>query len=925
MSMQRSCFLSKKLLLSLFAFIVFRAQLFSQASIIPVGLRCEYLVNPQGIDEPAPRLSWTLRASDSSKYGQRQQAYRIVVGSSPEKLKRDEADIWNSGWVRSDQMQQVIYKGQPLISDRHYYWKIAVRDEKGKESGWSEVANWSTGIFKRAEWTAQWIGTGDSLDPKARDCNIDDPWFVKTVELREQPSRAILFLASVGYHELYINGKKIGNHVLAPAVSDHSKRARYIAYDIAAELKPGNNSIGVWLGVSWSIFSSYATDDKPRTPLFIAQADVYYAEKDVAALRIVSDKSWKTHPSPNRLLGNWSFGNMGGELWDAGKEMNNWNDVSANRDEWKNATQYRPRLSLSAQMVELNIATQEIHAVAIEKKSDSVYRVDMGVNFAGFTSIKLRGKPGQKIDLLFSEREKDEMTFRNYSAIIPGATGEAVFHNRFNYSSGRWITIRGVTQAPLLDDIRGWVVRTDYQPAADFQCSDSLQNWIYQKVRWNFENLSLGGYVVDCPQRERLGYGGDAHATSETGMFNYKLGAFYTKWMEDWRDVQGTRALDVLNYGGNADVGILPHTAPTYQGGGGPAWGGIVVTLPWQIYLHEEDKRILEKNFETITRWLAFLESHTQRDHLMVRFGGVWDFLGDWLWPGATAEGMNNDKPENICFNNAYRVYNLRTAAKIAMVLGRTAEAKAWIQTADEASRAIHAKYFNKSDHSYADSSMRNLAAVLLAEAVPGNLRARVWKRLEQEILITQRGHIDAGITAGALLFKLLREEGRNDLIYAMTSQTDYPGWGYMRANGATSLWEMWEKDLRGHSLLHSSYLYPGAWYIEGVAGIRRDERRPGFQQFIIRPPLLNATPLTWARATYDAPAGQITVSWKKEKNGFNLQIVVPPNTKATVYFPAGSKFGVKVSSSLAKKIRDEKGYAVYEIPAGHYTFSESK
>jgi alpha-L-rhamnosidase len=576
-------------------------------------------------------------------------------------------------------------------------------------------------------------------------------------------------------------------------------------------------------------------------------------------------------------------------------------------------------------MVEPNILSEEILAVSVEKKSDSIYRVDMGVNFAGWTSIKVRGTPGQKIDFLFSEREGEEMTFRNYSAFIIGPSGAGEFRNRFNYSSGRWITIKGLAQPPALADIRGWVVSTGYQPAATFECSDSLQNWIYNKVRWNFENLSLGGYVVDCPQRERLGYGGDAHATSETGMFNYKLGAFYTKWMEDWRDVQGNKEMDASNYGGNADEGILPHTAPTYQGGGGPAWGGITVTLPWQMYLHEGDKRILEKNFEMIRRWLAFLESHTGPGKLMVRFGGTWDFLGDWLWPGANAEGMNNDKPENICFNNAYRVYNLRTAAKIARALGRTAEANAWIQQADEASAAIHAKYYNENDYSYADSTMRNLAAVLLAEVPPANLRSRVMKRLEKEIVVHQRGHIDAGITAGALLFKLLRQEGRDDLLYSMTSQMDYPGWGYMKANGATSLWEMWEKDLPGHSLLHSSYLYPGAWYIEGVAGIRRDEDHPGFQRFIIRPPLVDATPLTWVKASYDAPAGKINVAWEKKGGNFKMNVIVPANTKATVYFPFKSKQAVQSSSALAKKIKYDKGYAVFEVPAGNYTFSENR
>src|SRR5690606_32760884 len=175
----------------------------------------------------------------------------------------------------------------------------------------------------------------------------------------------------------------------------------------------------------------------------------------------------------------------------------------------------------------------------------------------------------------------------------------------------------------------------------------------------------------------------------------------------------------------------------------------------------------------------------------------------------------NNDKPETLCFNNSYRVYNLRTAAQIAEVLGKREDASRWKAQADASSRAIHAKFYNALDKSYSDSSMSNLAAALLGEVPPAELREVVMKRLEKEILEVNNGHIDVGITGGAMLFKVLREAGRNDLIYSMTSKTAYPSWGYMKENGATTIWEMWEKDLPGHSLLHSSYLYPGAWYID--------------------------------------------------------------------------------------------------------------
>ena len=153
-----------------------------------------------------------------------------------------------------------------------------------------------------------------------------------------------------------------------------------------------------------------------------------------------------------------------------------------------------------------------------------------------------------------------------------------------------------------------------------------------------------------------------------------------------------------------------------------------------------------------------------------------------------------------------------------------------------------------------------------------------------------------------------------------MTSQTDYPGWGYMKANGATSLWEMWEKDLPGHSFLHSSFLYPGAWYIDGVGGILRDTNAPGFQKFIIKPPNLKENQISWAKTTYESPAGMIKTAWQRKKGILTLKVTVPPGCRATVYFPSDSISQIKVIPAWAKKVSEEKKCAVFRVSAGTYT-----
>lgn len=911
------------LVLQLFAVVWAQAQ----SGLTPVRLQVEYLTEPKGLDVRKPRFSWVLESKNQSVFAAKQTAYRIVVGSSKQKRADNSGDIWDSGWVESDHMQLIEYNGKPLQSDKKYYWTVAVKDEKGNESSYGKWAQWSTGLFSQEEWTAKWIGTDQEYKPKEGPNKMKDPWFRKTFNLKVKPSKATLFVASVGYHEVYVNGRKIDDHVLAPAVTDHTKRARYVAYDIAPALTSGANVIVLWLGTSWSIFGPYATPDKPRTPLVIAQADIYGLNGQKLT-RIVTDESWKTHPSPNMLTGNWGFpvGGYGGEIWDANEEIKGWNLATLNDSDWKNATLHTPALKLSAQQVETNSLFDEINPVAIESRPDGTYRVDMGMNFAGWTRITVKGNPGDSIRFLFSERLQDDMTFGMMNTYVIDASGKGTFENRFNYSSGRWITIKGLKSSPRKEDIKGWMARTAFDKAARFECSDPLQNWIYNTVKWTFENLSLGGFIVDCPQRERFGYGGDAHATSETGLTNFKLGAFYSKWLEDWRDVQGTEPMTgnmndpewARKQEGSGRIlgrGILPQTAPTYHGGGGPAWGGIVVTLPWFMYQYQGDVRILEENFGLIRGWLEFLDTHVEND-MLKRYGARWDFLGDWLWPGAK---MNNDSDENLFFNNCYRVYNLRTAAQIAKVIGKTKESERWMRQAERSSKAIHARYYHPEDNNYSDKSMRSLAAALYGDIMPTGLRHKVMETLTKEILVNRNGHIDVGITGGAMLFKILRDEGRDDLIYSMTSQTAYPGWGFMKENGATTIWEMWEKDLPGHSLLHSSFLYPGAWYIDGLGGIKLN--KPGYTQFVIEPPLAKATGVEWAKASLDSPVGLIRSYWDRRGGRLSLEITVPPNSTCLLVLDEKEAGVVTEKKGIVTRMDSKNNKVVYRLESGWYKF----
>ncbi len=836
------------------------------------GLRCEYLSNPLGIDVAKPRLSWRLAPGSN---GLRQAAWQILVASTPETLRNNKGDLWDSGRVNSQESTFVPYGGRPLASGTECFWKVRVWRQDGSATPWSEPARWSMGVLTESEWSARFIGQARPAGVK-EGTPLPFPWLRKTFDLKEKPRRAAAYVNALGYYELYVNGKKVDDYVLAPAVSDYSKRNLYVTHDITDYLAPGRNCVALWLGRGWYVKGHPGVIHDG--PLVRAQIDIALS---VGSVRVGTDDTWKVRSSPLTPLGRGTaFGDYGGERYDARLELDGWNSAALDDADWQPAAIFDPpRVLTAAQMVEPNRIVETLVPAKIEENPAGAWLIDMGKNYVGWLDLNLPpdtpAGANVKIDYAdWTPAPPRWATFNQRDEYVTRA-GAQIIRSRFNYHGFRYAHVTGLTRAPGAADIKGHAIRTGYARASRFESSNDLLNRIYRTVAWTYECLTLGGYVVDCPTRERLGYGGDAGTSIETGMFNFDTGGLYNRWSSNWRDAQDPVSGDV------------PYTAPNYpdQGGGGPMWSGFIVTMPWQLYLQYGDRRALETNYPAMRKWLAFAESKT-RDHILEPYVSIgirmpqWNYLGDWVTPRrpGTSDAAR-DPVAGRFINNCHYLYTLQLASRIAAILGKPEDSAMYRDRAATLSRVLQERFYDPSKGVYATGEQPYQALPLLLGITPPELRDSVRKNLEQTILVKNQGHIDAGMHGTYFLLKQLMADDRNDLIFTMATQTTYPSWGDMLERGATTIWENWS----GGSHIHDCLISIGSWFIQGIGGIRIDEESPGFRHFTVKPAVVGD--LTFARAAYRSIHGEIATDWRIENGARRLQVTVPPGTTATVYW----------------------------------------
>ncbi len=908
----------------LHSFILLTSLCFSlakaQSKISLTNLQCEMLTNPEGIDVVQPRLSWQLNSSLS---GLEQTAYQVLVASTKEKLDANDADLWDSGKVNTNQSIHVVYKGKKLTSRQEAYWKVNVWTNKG-ETSWSAVNYWSIGILTYADWkSTRWIGyeklsKDDSVSQYSR---LSARYLRKGIDLKKPIKNAKVYIMGMGLYEFYINGNKIGNQVLAPVPTDYTQNVKYNVFDVTSHLKEGQNMLGTILGNGR--FFAMRQDFKPYKiksfglPKMALQLFVEYTDGTNEIIR--TDDTWKlTTEGP--ILANNEYD---GEEYDARKEMKGWNTTNFDDSSWLNARYVQePGGFFEAQMTPNMKIMGEVKPISIKATPRGTYILDMGQNMVGWLQLKVKGKSGDRITMKFAESLQDDGSL--YIANLRDAKttdiytlkgeGEEIWEPRFVFHGFRFVEISGFPGKPTLDNFIGKVVYDDIKTIGTFESSDAIMNQIFKNAWWGISG-NYKGMPIDCPQRnERQPWLGDrtTGAYGESFLFNNQT--LYAKWLDD------------IKYSQTQDGG-LPDVAPAFWRyyGDNVTWPGTYITVADMLYQQFGDAAVVKKQYPSMKKWMVYMEENYLENDLMDK-----DKYGDWCVPPESLELIRSKDPARLTdgqlLSSAFYYQLLTIMKKFAKIANADADIAYYDDLATRIKKAFNAKFLNTEKNYYANNTVTANVLPLAFGMVPENLIDKVFQNMVHEVEVTKQGHISTGVIGTQFLMRTLTNFGRGDLAYKLASNKTYPSWGFMVENGATTIWELWNGNTadpsmnsQNHVMLLGDLLI---WYYENMAGIKSNPETPGFKQIIMKPDF--DAGLTFVNASYESVHGLIKSNWKKEKKGMQWNISIPANTSALVYLPTQNVKNIVVNKAKLDKTafthKTDGKQEVLTLPSGDYS-----
>jgi alpha-L-rhamnosidase len=886
-------------------------------------LTCEYRTNPLGIDVLQPRLSWQMQ---SERRGAHQTAYQILAAPSIKKLVEGNDLIWDSGRIESDQSIHIPYRGSALNSGQRVFWKVRVWDEIIEQVE-SPTFWWEMGLLERIDWKGQWIGAPFWGGPRT---SSPAPYLRKEFILREQIVSARLYATAIGLYECHVNGVRVGDALLTPGWTDYSRRIQYQVYDITDLLRPGTNAFGAILGDGWGVghIAWLGRQHYADRPQFLAQVTITYS--DGSQEIISTDKNWKV--TQGALL---ESDMLMGESYDSRREIVGWADPGYDDVSWWPVELF---MNSGAALVATNgpsVKRQET------LRPVNIYRIpalkprwvfDFGQNMVGWVRLRVRGEKGTTISIRHAEALNPDgslyttnlRTARSTDHYTLKGGGEETWEPRFTFHGFRYVELAGFPGTPTENSLTGIVVHSDMAPIGTFECSDPLINQLQHNIIWS----QKGNFVdvpTDCPQRdERLGWTGDAQVFIKTAAFNRDVAAFFTKWTHDLEDGQ---------YPGGAYPSVAPNLPGWSIGEGGPAWADAGVICPWMVYQCYGDVRLLEEHYVSMQRFIEFLSKTSQHGiRCFAEYTG-WHGNGDWLALDGSDGREGGTSKELI--GTAFFAYTSNLLAKIARILEKNEDSIAYDAMSTKAREAFINRFVHE-DGTIEGGTQTSYVIALEFDLLPQEIRPLAAQELVRNIQ-SRDDHLSTGFIGTPYINWVLSKNGFLDTAYSLLKQTTWPSWLYSVTQRATTIWERWDgwthdkgfQDPKMNSFNHYAYGAIGAWMYAVIGGIDLDPEQPAYKHVIMHP--CPGDGLTYAAAQLHSMYGPIRNHWTHEKNHFDWQVSIPPNTTATLYLPAAevslvSESGCPLSRTNGVTfIRMENDNVVLSIVSGEYKFTNHR
>ena len=739
-------------------------------------------------------------------------------------------------------------------------------------------ANWHNRKLDTSKWPVARVLAEYGAQPwgkaKLEGMFLPPPAYVRGGFKTEKPvARATLYATGLGIFDSYLNGKRVTEDFFSPGWTDYAKRVRYRAYDVTPLVRQGDNALGAIVADGW--YSGYvgyghARNHYGKLPRVRLQLNIEY--NDGSSAVVATGPQWKAAVGALREA---DF--LMGEVCDARLEPQGWNAPGFDDAKWDavnvGCSEVAPLVQ--AHMGPPVVAVQEFKAKTITEPKPGVYVLDLGQNFAGVPRLKINGQPGQKITLRFAERLNPNGTIYTTNLRSARCTdvyfcrggGEETWTPRFTFHGFQYTEITGIASKPTPDTVVGIALSSDTPVTGAFECSDAMLNQLHSNIYWT-QRANFIDIPTDCPQRdERLGWTGDAQVYIRTASLNADVQAFFTKWLVD------------LCTDGQRKDGQYPMVAPIKVAGddGGPAWQDAGVICPWTIYEVYGDRRILERHYDEMTKFIAFCKNRSKPD---LTPPDKFHCFGDWL-------SIKAETPKDVIYE-AYFAYSTKLVARAAEVLGRKDDAAKYNQLFNDIKAAFNKAYVA------ADGRIKGNTQCVYVLAIAFDLLDTEKRKLAAKYLVEDieaRGnHLSTGFIGTKDLMLALAKIGRNDVAYRLAHNDTFPSWGFSIKHGATSIWERWNGwtpetgfgDPGMNSFAHYSFGAVYQWIVENIGGIHSDA--VAYKRILIAPQ--PGGKLTSATTRYESIRGRIETKWRIADGKFILDVTIPVNTTATVIMP---------------------------------------